>query len=162
MPRDHERERYRVPRQVLVYLARHDDAGGWAWLLLRRRPSRGGFWQGISGAPLVGEDDQAAAQRELREETGLELAEPPTPVGYRYLLLPRDADAWRATCGPGVASVPEEVFVACAPDGFEPALAADEHDAYDWCALADALARLPFGENREALRLAAALLATGS
>ena len=41
------------------------------FLLLRRIPSRGGFWQGVSGAVQPGEPLEEAAIRELSEETAL-------------------------------------------------------------------------------------------
>lgn len=47
------------------------QAAGWALLLLKRRPDQGGFWQGVSGR--IEPFDaclQAAALREIREETG--------------------------------------------------------------------------------------------
>jgi lipoyl(octanoyl) transferase len=147
-----------VPRQVLVYVARPAKSDGWEWLLLHRLPRRGGFWQGVSGAPVPGEDDAAAVARELREETGLVPDAPPAPLGYGYLLERRGREDWERTYGHGVEHVTEETYVACAPEGFEPTIAVDEHDAYRWCALDEALARLRFAENREALRRAAGAL----
>jgi ADP-ribose pyrophosphatase YjhB (NUDIX family) len=46
--------------------------GGWRLLLLRRSVERGGFWQGVSGRVEACDASlEAAARREIREETGL-------------------------------------------------------------------------------------------
>jgi diaminopimelate epimerase len=142
-------EQLRVPRQVLVYVHR----SGPEFLLLRRIDRLGGFWQGITGAPEWDEGDNDAAVRELREETSLDAAV--QPVGYRYeLRRPAEAETWDALYGRGVDAVPEEVFAAAAPEGWEPTLSW-EHDEYRWCTLDEALALLRYEENREGLRRAA-------
>jgi dATP pyrophosphohydrolase len=52
----------------------HRRRGGFQeFLLLRRRPEGGGFWQSVSGKILEGEKATEAAIREVREETGLEV-----------------------------------------------------------------------------------------
>ena len=59
----------RLPRDVSVQLFRPTPRG-FRYLMLRRPPARGGFWQSVTGAPLPGESDSDAAIREVREETG--------------------------------------------------------------------------------------------
>ena len=61
----------RVPIQVLVYAVSRTRETPKV-LLLRRTVRLGGFWQGVTGAPLDGESLNDAAIRELREETGFE------------------------------------------------------------------------------------------
>ena len=41
------------------------------FLLLKRIPSRGGFWQPVTGGVNAGEDFTLAAKREVQEETGI-------------------------------------------------------------------------------------------
>jgi diaminopimelate epimerase len=143
--------RLRVPRQVLVYVYR----SGPEFLLLRRIERLGGFWQGVTGAPEWGESDMDAAVREAFEETGLEAGGGMRIADYRYVLRrPSQAAEWDRLYGPGVETVPEEVFAAEAPAGWEPTLSW-EHDDYRWCALEEALGLLKFEENREGLRKAA-------
>jgi 8-oxo-dGTP pyrophosphatase MutT (NUDIX family) len=69
--------------------------------MLRRCPSRGGFWQGVSGAPLVGETDTEAAVREVLEETGFDVAKRIFPLGvsYAYALRSDLADRWEQVYG---------------------------------------------------------------
>jgi 8-oxo-dGTP pyrophosphatase MutT (NUDIX family) len=63
-------KQYRLPIQVLVYCYRR-NACGFEYLILRRTPKYGAFWQGVTGAPEVGESLLEGAMRELREETQL-------------------------------------------------------------------------------------------
>ena len=60
---------YRVPIQVSIYPVRYKD-DNWEFLLLKRVEERGGFWQGVTGAPERKEKILEAAKRELMEETG--------------------------------------------------------------------------------------------
>jgi 8-oxo-dGTP pyrophosphatase MutT (NUDIX family) len=142
----------RVPRQVLVYVHRP----GPEFLLLERTHALGGFWQGVTGAPKWGETDDDAARRELREETALDAE--PDPIEFRYELHPQEGDRWEELYGPGVTSVPEEVYEVEAPRDWEPTLDPREHVAYRWCLLDEALELLHWEDNRAALRAVAAAL----
>ena len=67
----------RVPRQILVYVFRRRRDGAVDFLLLHVLADRGGFWQGVTGAPEREETDEQAAVREVLEETGFDV-EPPS------------------------------------------------------------------------------------
>lgn len=145
----------RVPRQVLVYVFRYGgDESDPEFLMLRRTVERGGFWQGVSGAPEWHEIDDEGAVREVREETGFAVAEILQPIGFRYELRrdgnPAEAQ-WERLYGPSVDAIPEEVYVAEVPSGSEPVVAPDEHDAFRWCSADDAFALLVWDDNRRAL-----------
>jgi lipoyl(octanoyl) transferase len=160
----------RVPRDVSVHLVSRTP-GGPRFLMLRRIPERGGFWQGVSGAPLRGETDTEAAVREVREETGFDVDGRLVALGvsYSYARQPEDAGRWEQLYGRGVDAIRVVAFAAEVPDGEEPALDAREHDAFVWCSYEEADAALDWpiekdalAGRRAALRVACALTRLGT
>jgi lipoyl(octanoyl) transferase len=141
----------REPRDVNVHLYRPEPDGAARFLMLRRTPSRGGFWQPVSGAPLAGESERDAAIREVREETGFDCAAALFAVGepFAYALDPANAARWRALYGPGVERISVTTFAAQTP-GCEPRLDAAEHDAFEWCDAGEARRRLAWPVEHDA------------
>ena len=123
-------------------------------LLLRRvaRPDLAlpDFWQGITGALEDGETFEAAAIREVQEETSIRL-DSVTPTGYEYSFPIRPE--WRKSYGHGPTHVCERVFVGIVSDACIPVLSS-EHSAYRWCSMSQAEELLAFGENRACLNAA--------
>jgi lipoyl(octanoyl) transferase len=137
-------------RTISVAALRDDDHV----LLLRRSAERGGFWQQVTGRIEPGETPEAAARRELGEETGADV--PVVALGYRHAFA-LDPSVNRVR--PGTLVIAEEVaFAARLPPGFAPRLS-DEHAEHLFAAVPDALARLRFAGLRRGVKLAAAALA---
>jgi len=125
------------------------NGADWEYLLLRRIPSGGAYWQGVTGGVEGDEDCLAAAKREFEEETGF------VPVSiermaYSYS-FPVEPEMRRLYQEP-VDLIAEIVFLARVEAGREPKLDAGEHDAWQWCAYETALEMLYWPGNRESLK----------
>ncbi len=145
---------YRLPVQVLVYAFRL-YAGEPHWLLLKRSPDRGGFWQGVTGAIEPGETIENAAYRELAEETSL------APVWLRpahlqYQITLRPEWTVRYNFDPAITTITEHVFWARLSDDASPVIS-NEHTEFRWLTLNEALPLLKWPKNIEALNMVARL-----
>jgi dATP pyrophosphohydrolase len=138
----------RLPVQVAVYCVRQRNSD-WEYLLLRRIPSSGRHWQGITGGVEEGEDYYAAARRELREETGFVPAKIER-VDFSYT-FPVDDQMLRLYEKP-VDSITEIVFLAHIDGLREPKLDPREHDAWEWCSYEKAFELLYWDGNKESLK----------
>jgi dATP pyrophosphohydrolase len=123
---------------VLIHVRRGDE-----FLVAHRVPDGGGYWHTIAGGVEPGEEWEAAARRELREETGLEAREL-QPLGeFAYVREPWESD-------PGLR-VDVQAFLVDAEPGWEPELD-DEHDGYRWCSRDEAIELLFWPEPAALLR----------
>lgn len=132
------------PESVLVLIY---TAGGEVLLLERRQPA--GYWQSVTGSLEWGEGAAAAALREVREETGLDVAGRLVDCGYanRFDIIP----AWRARYAPDVLSNIEYVFRVLYAR--RPAVRVNpaEHSRYQWLPREAALQCVSSATNREAI-----------
>ena len=138
----------RQPVQVAIYCARkREDC--WEFLLLRRLPTGGGFWQGVTGGVEGEEEYFAAALRELKEETGLEPRELKL-VDYSYHYPVREE--WKIVYERPFDIINEIVFLAIVDPQSEPTISRKEHDAYQWCRHEEAVGKLFWEDNKVSLK----------
>jgi lipoyl(octanoyl) transferase len=114
--------------EVLIVVRRGDD-----YLAVHRSPENGAYWHQISGGVEDGEMPAAAARRELREETGLDVEPESMALSFSY------------------GGMHVDCFVAEAPAGWEPELDW-EHDEYRWLGAADAAGLMQWPEPSDVLR----------
>ena len=111
-------------------------------LLLRRPPSRGRIWVPMSGK--VDPDDpglEAALRRELAEETGFTEPRRVFPLEWDVRFDGPDGRPWRL-----------HAFGVELEDEAVPRLSA-EHDAFAWVTPGEAVARLHYPDNQQAVTL---------
>lgn len=134
---------WRRPESVLVLV--YADRSR---VLLLKRKAPFDFWQSVTGSLEPGETAAEAACRELTEETGLSLAPNGGHVAERrFVIDPR----WRNRYAPGVTENLEYEFRACVPNASAVRVDEDEHSAYAWLSIDDAIERVWSWTNREAL-----------
>jgi dATP pyrophosphohydrolase len=133
---------YKRPESVLVVL--YTDEG--EVLMLRRREPPD-FWQSVTGSLEWDETAPAAARRELREETGLDLPVEDRQIVNRFSILP----AWRPRYAPGATVNTEYVFTARLEAPCPVRLNPREHRAYRWLPWREAAELASSWTNRDAI-----------
>lgn len=125
-------------REVLIHIRRGDE-----FLVAHRAPDGGGYWHTIAGGVEDDEEWEAAARRELEEETRLVAGELRAIGEFSYT-----PEAWENASGP---RVDVHAFLADVPPGWEPQLD-HEHDDYRWCTRDEAIELLFWPEPAQLLR----------
>jgi len=116
--------------------------------MLKRIISRGGVWQGVTGAPENNETIAEGAKRELYEETGYtSFALIETDIFYR---IPME-DRWKDIYPKNTTEIPEYLFIAKINQPGPPQIDPIEHDAWKWCIYEDAMNLLSWENNKNAL-----------
>ena len=137
----------RIPIQVLVYPVRKTNEG-WEYLMLKRVKNRGGFWQGVTGAPENDETLSEAAKRELYEETGYSSVNLiKTDINF---IIPME-DRWKEIYPEGTKEIPEYLFIAVIHHLGPPKIDPIEHNDWKWCLYDDAFNLLTWEDNKRAL-----------
>jgi dATP pyrophosphohydrolase len=137
---------FKIPVSVLVVIHTPD-----LQVLLLERADREGYWQSVTGSlDLDDEPPEAAAVREVAEETGIDarrhrLSE--WGVQNRFEIY-----AWRlAQYAPGITHNTEHTFGLCLASPCEVTLAPREHVRYLWLPYREAAAKCFSSTNRDAI-----------
>ena len=135
---------YRRPESILVLVY---SATGEVLLLRRSKPFD--FWQSVTGSLDPGESHTAAALRELREETGLtdEGRLCYSGVARQFTIDPR----WRDRFAPGITENIEYEWRYELPEPVEVEIAEDEHSAYQWLPVDEAMNTVWSWTNKDAI-----------
>jgi len=135
-------QEWKRPESVLVVIYTRDLQ---VLLLERRQPA--GFWQSVTGSLEWGENPQAAAMRELAEETGIQAEPRDCHMQQRFPILPQ----WRQRYAPEASTNLEHVFALMLPSSCEIRLNPAEHSRYQWLDKHTAMERCFSWTNREAI-----------
>ena len=138
----------KLPVSVLVVIHTPDLE-----VLLLERASHPGYWQSVTGSlDRLDEPLEAAAAREVLEETGIDAASGVLtrwPVASRFEIYAQ----WRHRFAPGVTHNTEHVL-SLAFEGRRPVrLAPAEHVAFAWLPWREAAAKCFSWSNRDAIRM---------
>ncbi len=140
-------KKVRIPIQVLVYPVRKTN-NDWEYLMLKRIISRGGIWQGVTGAPEGNETNAEGAKRELFEETGYKVF---TLIKTdQYYIIPM-RDKWKDIYPKNTKEIPEYLFIAKISEPGPPQIDPIEHDDWKWCKYEEALDLLSWENNKSAI-----------
>ena len=138
----------KLPLSVLVVVHTAESE-----VLLLERAARPGFWQSVTGSLDRAEEPfEAAAARELREETGIDAALGRLRrwnVAYTFEIYAQ----WRHRFAPGVTHNTEHLFSFELAERSPVAIAPLEHVAFAWLSWREAAQKCFSWSNRDAIRL---------
>ena len=131
---------FRRPESVLIVIY---TAGGDFLLLERRRPP--GFWQSVTGSLEWGELADAAARREVIEETGITQG---VLVNLQWTQVYEILPAFGKVYAPGITLNLEHAFSLRLPQQVPVVLSDSEHVQYRWMPATEALDAVSSSTNR--------------
>lgn len=114
--------------------------GKYEFLILKRTPEDGDFWQPLTGTLKNGEKLEDCLLRELQEETGIQ-----KPVSITD-------EVWRFDWRKGENAIIEFVFGIEIDRNAEITLSKDEHSEYKWCSFDEAVEMLGRDNNKKAFQ----------
>lgn len=137
---------FKLPVSVLVVVHTADLE-----VLLLERASRPGFWQSVTGSLDRPEEPlEAAAARELKEETGIDAAQGRLSR-WNVVNTFEIFQQWRHRYAPGVLHNTEHVFGMALSDRLPVALSPTEHTAFAWLPWREAAEKCFSWSNRDAI-----------
>jgi dATP pyrophosphohydrolase len=137
----------KLPVSVLVVI--HTPALD---VLMLERAQRPGYWQSVTGSlDRFDEAPEAAAMREVREETGIE-AQASMLERTGIVNVFEIYSHWRHRFAPGTTHNTEHVFWLQVPRRISVALAPDEHTASLWLPWQEAAVKCFSWSNQDAIR----------
>jgi len=139
---------FKLPVSVLVVVHTADLE-----VLLIERATRRGFWQSVTGSLERGDEAlEAAAAREVREETGIDAAHG-TLARWKLAYTFEIYEQWRHRFAPGVVYNTEHVLSLALRRRVPVTLAPEEHAAFAWLTWREAAARCFSWSNRDAIAM---------
>jgi len=139
---------FKVPQSVLVVIHTPELA-----VLLIERADAAGFWQSVTGSKDHEQESfEAAAVREVMEETGIDARAPGNRLtDWRLENVYEIYPQWRHRYAPEVSHNTEHLFGLCVPKAKPVRLSAREHTDQIWLPWAQAAERCFSPSNAEAI-----------
>lgn len=137
---------YKLPVSVLVVVHTPELE-----VLLLERTEPPGFWQSVTGSQEAGETLLETAVREMKEETGLDVA-PGALTNWNKQNEFEIFRRWRNRYAPGVTHNTEHVFSLKVAEPVPVTLDPGEHTRYEWLPYRVAAERVFSWSNADALR----------
>ena len=143
--------RDKIPESVLVVI--HTPA---LQVLLLERADHSGYWQSVTGSKdSLDELLVDTAQREVFEETGIQIGSPRVPLSalrdWQLANVYEIYPVWRHRYASGVTHNTEHVFGLTVPDDIAVLLAPREHLNFQWLPWREAADRCFSPSNAEAV-----------
>jgi dATP pyrophosphohydrolase len=136
-------QQFRRPESVLIVI--YTDGGEYL-LLERRRPP--GYWQSVTGSLEWGEFADAAARREVIEETGITQG---VLVNLQWTQVYEIMPAFGKVYAPGITRNLEHAFSLRLRQRMPVTLSESEHVQFRWASALDALASVSSSTNRNVI-----------
>ncbi len=136
---------YKIPISTLVVI--YTPA---LEVLLIERADRPGYWQSVTGSQDPGETLRQTAEREVREETGID-ASCHELVDWHVSNVYEIYAIWRHRYAPGVTHNTEHVFGLRLPARVDVTLAPKEHVGFRWLPWREAAEEVFSWSNRQAI-----------
>jgi dATP pyrophosphohydrolase len=133
-------QQFRRPESVLIVIF---TEGGEFLLLERRRPP--GFWQSVTGSMEWGEPADAAARREVIEETGIRQG---VLVNLQWTQVYEILPAFGKVYAPGITRNLEHAFSLRLQDCVPVVLSDSEHVRFRWVPAGEAMETASSSTNR--------------